>query len=163
MDKDLLNLRFDLNYGDDKRIREITQSVSVFNAEEIDIAEELAIESIEKGADKSGYHFIVYENSDSIIGFTCYGEIPGTKNRYDLYWIVISRELRGCGIGKKLIYETEKTIMERGGKKIFAETSSKDSYYGTRQFYMKCGYFEVVVIKDFYDDGDDKIVYLKNL
>ena len=163
MDRNLLTLRFDLNRGDHKRIREITESVGVFNPDEINIAEELAIESIEKGADKSGYHFLLYENGGGIIGFTCYGEIPGTKNRYDLYWIVISSELRGKGIGKRLISETEKTIVERGGKKIYVETSSKASYYDTRQFYIRCGYIEEAVFKDFYDDGDDKIVYLKNL
>lgn len=163
MDYNNLTLRFDLKRGENKRIREITESVNVFNQDEIDIAEELAIDSIEKGAVNSEYHFLLCENGSDIIGYTCYGDIRGTNNRYDLFWIVVCSGLRGTGIGKRLISETEKIISERGGKKIYVETSSKESYYNTRQFYMKCGYIEEAVFKDFYDDGDDKIVYIKNL
>ena len=163
LDDDRLSFRFDLKQGENKRIREITESVGAFSPEEIDIAEELAVENIIKGADKSGYHFLLYVDGSDIIGYTCYGDIPGTKNRYDLYWIVVDNGLRGTGIGKKLICETEKIIAQRGGKKIYVETSSKESYVSTRQFYLKCGYTQEAVFKDFYDDGDDKIVYIRNL
>jgi hypothetical protein len=54
-----LTLRFDLKRGENKRIRSITESVNAFNQDEIDIAEELAIDNIEKGADKSEYQFLL--------------------------------------------------------------------------------------------------------
>jgi ribosomal protein S18 acetylase RimI-like enzyme len=158
-----LTLRFDLKRGENKRIRSITESVNAFNQDEIDIAEELAIDNIEKGADKSEYQFLLCENGSDVIGYTCYGYTRGTKNSYDLFWIVICNEFRGKGIGKKLISETEKIISDLGGKKLYVETSSKDSYYSSRQFYLKCGYMEEAVFKDYYDDRDDKVVYMKKL
>lgn len=163
MDFNDLVFRFGLNSGEDKRIREITESVGVFHSYEIDIAQELAVEHIIKGPDKSGYHFIVCEYKSELIGYSTYGEIPCTKNRYDLYWIVICQKFRGMNLGKKLLYQTEEIIKNRGGIKIYVETSSKDSYYGTRRFYEKCGYKIEAVFKDFYDTGDDKIVFVKNL
>ncbi|NCB52656.1 MAG: GNAT family N-acetyltransferase [Clostridia bacterium] len=163
LDFNALTLRLALKRGDNKRIREITESVGAFNEEEINIAEELAVDNIEKGADMSEYQYLVFENDSGIIGYTCYGYIRGTKNSYDLYWIAVSNELRGMGIGKRLMSETEKVISLNGGGKIYAETSSKESYRKTRQFYLTCGYTEEAVFKDFYDDGDDKVVYKKSL
>lgn len=163
MDNSSLSLRFELNRGEDKRIKEITESVGVFYEYEVDIAEELAIESIEKGPYKSGYNYILCEYDSEIIGYTCYGDIPCTKDRYDLYWIVVHNSYRRMDIGKRLICATEKEILKRGGKKLYIETSSREPYYYTRQFYMNCGYKEEAVFKDYYDDGDDKIVYVKNL
>lgn len=163
LDNSSLFLRYALKRGEDKRIREITESVGVFHCYEVDIAEELAIDNIEKGPYKSEYNFILCEYDSEIIGYTCYAEIPCTKNRYDLDWIVVHNGSRGMDIGKRLISATEEKILERGGKKIYIETSSTEPYYGTRQFYIKRGYKEEAVFKDFYDDGDDKVVYVKNL
>jgi ribosomal protein S18 acetylase RimI-like enzyme len=159
---DNLTMRFVLKQGDNTKIREITESVGVFNRDEIDIAEELAVDNIEKGA-ASEYSYVICENGSDIIGYSCYGYIRGTRNSYNLYWIAVRSGLRGMGIGKKLLSETEKKIAGYGGKKVYSETSSKDSNYSTRQFYLKCGYIEEAVLKGFYDDGDDKIVYTKYL
>lgn len=163
MDYNKLILRFDLKPGEAKRIREITESVGVFHQYEVDVAEELAIACIENGAYESGYNYVLCEYNSEIIGYTCYGDIPCTKNRYDLYWIVVLNGFRRMNIGKRLISATEEKILERGGKKIYIETSSTEPYYYTRQFYMNCGYKEEAVFKDYYDDGDDKIVYVRSL
>jgi ribosomal protein S18 acetylase RimI-like enzyme len=163
MDFNNLVLRYYIKTGDNIRIKDITKSVEVFNPEEVDIAEELANASIVNGPEKSGYNFIVYEYNNEIIGYTCFGPIPCTKNSYDLYWIVVDNIYRGMGIGKKLLFVTETKIFECGGKKIYVETSSGDSYYNTRQFYLNSGYKEEAVFMDFYGDNDNKIVYVKDL
>jgi ribosomal protein S18 acetylase RimI-like enzyme len=163
LDLNSLIPRYYLKAGEDVRIKEITESVGVFNGQEVEIAEELANASIDMGPDKSGYHFMLYEYNDEIIGYTCFGPIPCTKSSYDLYWIVIDKKYKGMGAGKKLLLETEKKISELGGRKIYVETSSRDSYYGTRQFYIKSGYSEEAVFADFYDDNDNKVVYIKDL
>ena len=82
---------------------------------------------------------------------------------YDLYWIVVLHELRGQGLGKKLVGATEERIREMGGKKIYVETSSRAPYLSTRQFYERLGYTQEASFKDFYDDCDDKVVYVKTI
>lgn len=163
MDHSSLFLRFDLRPGEDKRIREITESVGVFYDYEVDIAEELAIESVKKGPVNSGYNYILCEYDSEIIGYTCYGEIPCTKARYDLYWLVVHNRFRRMSVGKMLISAAEEKIRELGGKKLYIETSSREPYYYTRKFYMDCGYKEAAVLADYYDAEDDKIVYVKDL
>lgn len=163
MNFDALTFDTGLRPGEDKRIREIAESVELFYPDEVDVAEELAIYNIEKGAETSGYNFLLCRNKSRIIGYTCFGEIPCTKNRYDLYWIIVDNSYKRAGIGKKLLAATEKLIAGMGGKKLYIETSSREPYIGTRDFYVSCGYTTEAVFNDFYDDGDNKIVYVKDL
>lgn len=154
--------RQNLKPNDNKEIREITKETGFFYPDEVDIAEELALINLEKG-EKSEYKFLVYEKDDKIIAYTCYGHIACTKNSFDLFWIVTDSKYQGMGIGKKLFKETEKLVAKLGGKKIYVETSSRELYVPTRQFYIHCGCREEALFKDFYDVGDDKIVYVKDI
>ena len=50
-----------------------------------------------------------------------------------------------------------------GGTALYAETSSREKYIPTHMFYRKNVFTEVARIKDFYDIGNDKIIYKKQL
>ena len=41
------------------------------------------------------------------------------------------------------------------------ETSSQPKYEPTRQFYLRSGYTVEAVLKDFYAENDDKVVFVK--
>ena len=43
------------------------------------------------------------------------------------------------------------------------ETSSLPQYELTRKFYLKHGYEQHAVLKDFYTDGDDMVIFRKHL
>ena len=47
-----------------------------------------------------------------------------------------------------------------GGTAVYAETSERELYAPTRHFYESCGYEKEAVLKDFYDVGDSKAVYV---
>lgn len=139
-------------------VRDIITSTNFFQDHEIPVAVELVEERLEKGLE-SGYHFIFASIVGKTIAYACYGEIPCTKGSYDLYWIVTHNDYRGKGIGKALMAEVEKQIMGSGGRVIYIETSSKPQYKPTRLFYENYGCVTEAVLKDFYDYGDDKIIY----
>lgn len=65
------------------------------------------------------------------------------------------------GIGKELMDRTEKAIKDVGGCGVYVETSSKEQYHPTRQFYLKMNYVQKAFFEDFYDKNDGKIVYVK--
>jgi len=46
---------------------------------------------------------------------------------------------------------------------LIANTSGVDEFAQTRAFYFKNGYAEEARIRDFWDAGDDKIVFWKSL
>jgi GNAT superfamily N-acetyltransferase len=95
--------------------------------------------------------------------FACFGRIPGSEHSWDLYWIVVGKDFQGCGLGKKLITNTEDFVKNEGGKLLIAETSGKPQYESTRQFYLRCGYKLEATIRDFYALNDDKAFYIKRL
>ena len=141
-------------------VKSIVTSSGFFSAEEVDLSMELIQERLSKG-DASGYYFLFAEVDGRVVGYTCYGPIPGTKDRYDLYWIAVHEDCRGRGIGRALLAKTERKIAKMGGKRIYVDTSSRDQYEPTRSFYQRSGYEQEALLKDFYAPADDKLIYLK--
>lgn len=144
------------------RIREIIASSGFFSPQETEVACELVRERLSKDI-SSGYLFLFAEMEDRLMGYTCYGPIPCTRESYDLYWIVVEKPLRGTGLGRELLKRTEMIIKNKGGKRIYAETSSRELYGSTRAFYEACGYGNAAELKDFYAAGDHRVTYLKVL
>ncbi|HPL63516.1 MAG TPA: GNAT family N-acetyltransferase [Syntrophales bacterium] len=148
--------------GDSGPLRGILSSTGVFFPFEIDVAIELLEDRLEYG-DDSPYSFIFCELDNRLIGYICFGPICMTDNRFDLYWIAVDKGLQGTGIGKLLLEKAEQSAREAGGVFMYVETSGRDDYLKTRHFYENQGYLEVACIRDFYRDGDDKIILAKKL
>ncbi len=155
-----ISFRENVNPADTGHVRTIVYSTGFFSTEEVDIAVELVTERLIKGLE-SGYYFLFAEQNKEVLGYSCFGPIPGTKASYDLYWIAVHNDCRGMGIGKKLIVESEQAIQRMGSQRIYVETSSREQYQPTRAFYLACGYTEEALLKDFYAPGDSKVIYVK--
>ncbi len=147
---------------DPDAITEIVRGSGFFSAAEEALARELAEERLEQG-ERSSYRFVFAEEDGRVVGYTCYGLIPATAGSYDLYWIAVTQSMRGQGTGANLLEKTEGIIRSLGGRKVYAETSSRPQYAPTRHFYEKCGYVPEAFLKDFYSPGDSKIIYAKTL
>lgn len=158
-----MKLRNKIVHSDLGFIRDILVSAGFFHDFEIDVAIEIGEEVLEKG-DAAGYHFLFAEDVDfKPYGFTSYGDIPCTANRYDLYWIGVHQKMRGKGIGTILLQESEKAVSALNGRIMYIETSAKELYVPTREFYLKNGYRIETILEDFYDDGEGKVIYSKRL
>jgi ribosomal protein S18 acetylase RimI-like enzyme len=157
-----LSFRQDVRPGDPGTVREIVASTGFFHDHEIAVAVELVDERQKKGL-ASGYLFLFAEQGVRTVGYSCYGEIPCTAGSYDLYWIAVRDDCRGQGIGKVLLQKTETLIAGRQGRAVWVETSSREKYAATRNFYLRSGYMEEAVLKGFYAPGDDKFIYVKRL
>jgi ribosomal protein S18 acetylase RimI-like enzyme len=147
---------------DIETVREIIESTGFFYHFEVPVAVELVEEGVEEG-EESGYHFLFAEVGGRTVGYSCYGHIAGTDAGYDLFWIAVHNDLRGSGIGKILLEETQRKAKEMGARYIIAETSSLDKYLPTRLFYEKNGYSKDAYIADYYQPGDGKVIYVKRL
>jgi ribosomal protein S18 acetylase RimI-like enzyme len=157
-----IKLRTSVLAGDKENIRQILHSSGFFYDFEIDVAVELAEEYLEYGTE-SDYYFLFAEIDGRTLGYTCFGPIACTKRSFDLYWIAVHNDARGSGLGKILMRESEKIIKDLGGKGIFIETSSRNKYIPTQKFYDSIGCELIARIKDFYDDGDDKLIYKRTV
>ena len=159
-DMNTVTYRQQIQPSDIEAIADLVESSGFFSDEELEIAIELAEEKLEI-KEASSYRFLFAEDNHRVLGYTCYGLVPATSFSYDIYWIVVANDLQGRGLGKLLMAETEKLIGSSGGRQIYAETSSREQYKSTRIFYENCGYKKEAFLKDFYTEGDSKIIYSK--
>ena len=145
--------------GDVKAVKEMAESTGFFYDFEIPVALELVEDALMDG-EHSSYKFLFAEIGGKPVSYTCYGQIGGTEAGYDLYWIITHNDYRGQGIGKIIIEETHRIIQELGGKYVIAETSGLEKYAPTRKFYLNLGYKLEAEIRDYYKEGDTKLIYI---
>jgi len=154
--------REEVSSGDRESVRRLCELSGFFSAEEVDMAVELVEEHLAKGV-ASGYHFLFAQHGDTVLGFACYGPIPGTESSWDLYWIAVEEKKRGQGLGRKLQAEVERRTALLGGRRLYAWTSSRDQYHPTRKFYERLGYSLEATLRDYYKPGEHLAIYVKRL
>jgi ribosomal protein S18 acetylase RimI-like enzyme len=143
-------------------LRRLVKSTRVFYPEERQIALELLEERLRRGA-KSGYEFFFAERGGRLVGYCAWGNVPLTRQSYDLYWIAVAPDVQGQGIGQELMRLAEAAVGKRGGGGLYIETSSRAVYARTRRFYRESGYEEVARLRHFYAPRDHKVVFCKTI
>jgi ribosomal protein S18 acetylase RimI-like enzyme len=157
-----LALRGTARPEDVEAVRALVASTGFFSAEEIAMAGDLVRERLAIG-EASGYEFLFHEEAGRLAGYACFGPIPCAPGRFDLYWIAVREDRRGSGLGRRILAACEERIRRAGGVKIYVDTASRDQYRPTRAFYEGNGYAVEARLADFYSDGDDKVIYVKDL
>ena len=57
----------------------------------------------------------------------------------------------------------ENQLREAGHRVLIVETSTDPDFELTREFYLKCGYVQEAVIRDFWKEGEGKVIFWKKL
>ena len=86
-----------------------------------------------------------------------------TEGTWNLYLIAVHPNYQSQGIGTSMIKYIEEVLKERGERLILVETSSLSDFERTRTFYLQMGYQKEAQIREFYQAGEDKIVFRKLL
>jgi ribosomal protein S18 acetylase RimI-like enzyme len=159
---DPLLFRTILRIGDTDLVRNLAVATGFFSQAEVGVSVELVEVALRDGA-ASGYSFLFAQCGEHTCGYTCFGPVPCTADSFDLYWIVVDSSFQGQGIGRRLLTQTEQIIHDTGGRRVYAETSSRAQYRPTRAFYRHTGFRQVARLKDFYSTGDNKIIFCKTL
>lgn len=86
-----------------------------------------------------------------------------TDQTWNLLLIAMHPDHQGKGNGRALLESVENTLITLGGRMLIVETSGLAGFESARSFYLKCGYQEEARIRDFYQAGEDKVVFRKLL
>lgn len=141
-------------------ILNMLQRTKEFSNDEVNVAMELVDITLNNEL-QSDYNIFVYDEAEKVIGYHCTGKRPLTDGVFDLYWIVVDPVESGKGIGKKLLQHSENFVNENNGRWLLIETSSKELYENTRNFYIRNNYGLVASIDDFYKKGEAIFIYGK--
>jgi ribosomal protein S18 acetylase RimI-like enzyme len=110
-----------------------------------------------------GHHSVTFEENGKPVGFAYYAPAAMTDRTWYLYWIAVSKQIQAKGVGGQLLHHAEQHIRRAAGRLLLIETSSLPHYDLTRKFYYKQGYELAGVLKDYYSDGDDMVVFRKRM
>lgn len=86
-----------------------------------------------------------------------------TEGTWNQLLLAVHPDHQGKGIGTEIMQQTEQVLREQGERVLLVETSGTAEFERTRGFYRKNGYEEEARIRDYYQAGDDKIVFRKAL
>ena len=111
----------------------------------------------------AGHRSVTCEQDGAVVGFAYSAPAAMTDRTWYLYWIAVRKQLQARGTGAALLRHAEDDARRAGGRLLLIETSSLPHYELTRRFYVKHGYETAAVLRDFYADGDDMVVFRKRL
>jgi ribosomal protein S18 acetylase RimI-like enzyme len=110
-----------------------------------------------------GHRAVTIEEEKLPAGFAYYAPSAMSDRGWYLWWIAVERQRHGRGLGSRLLRHAEEDIKAQHGRLILIETSSSNKYDATRQFYLGKGYEVAAVLRDFYADHDDLVVFAKRV
>ena len=158
----MTEFRTTLQPSDPDAIRALVSATGVFSGIEVGWAAEI-IETTIKHPTTSGYFALMADGENGLEGFACYGPIEGTDNRFDLYWIAVSPNAQGKGLGRKLLAASVEDARDRGATHMFIDTSTRNDYAAARSLYKSLGFELMGMLVDFYSDGDSKALFGRKL
>ncbi len=148
---------------DREAIRSLVAGTGAFRPFEVEVAMELVDAALSRPEQDDYHPFVLVEEDGTVAAYACFGKNAMTAHTFDLYWLATRKDRMGKGYGKRIVAFVEEEVRRRGGKILVIETSSKESYRETQAFYDRIGCALAARLPDYYDDGDDKLIYLKRL
>jgi GNAT superfamily N-acetyltransferase len=140
----------------------LTRATGVFRPLELQALDEV-LEDYHGGTCGQGHVAVTEEEGGQVRGFAYYAPAAMTDRAWYLWWIVVRKDLHARGIGGELLRRAEDDVRRARGRILLVETSSTPHYDFTRRFYLKHGYEQHAVLRDFYADGDDMVVFRKRI
>jgi len=150
--------------SDRSKIFELLSTGGYFYPREMAYGMALFDEHLVKG-ESSSFQFMLYEQGQGtgLLACGCFGALPLTDRRFHLHWLAVAGTMHKKGIGRRLEAALVARIRLQGGVKIYAEVSNRAYHDRARTFYEHCGYHTASTIRDYYGNGDDKILYVKDV
>ncbi len=102
-----------------------------------------------------------YESKPIVVAY--YAPEKLTEGTFNLYLIAVHKNFQGRGAGSKMMKCIEDLLRKKGERVLIVETSGSPAFALTRKFYADLGYHREAVIREFYQRGEDKIVFWKKL
>ncbi|MCI0461571.1 MAG: GNAT family N-acetyltransferase [Gemmataceae bacterium] len=140
----------------------LAQGTGVFKPLEIQALQEV-LDDYHGETQALGHRSVTHEQDGQVIGFAYYAPAAMTDRTWYLYWIAVNKPIQAKGIGTALLHHAEDDVRQAQGRLFLIETSSLPHYEPTRRFYLKHGYEQAAVLRDYYADGDDMVIFHKRL
>ena len=143
---------------DVEQIKKVVDSSELFPSEYLD---EMISDYLNNSNTEEFWFTYIDNNAPISIGYCVPEKL--TEGTYNLLAIGVLKESQGKGIAREMMSYIELLLQDKGARILIIETSSDDAQIAAREFYKKIGFTQEAVIRDFWQDGEDKIVFWKKL
>lgn len=82
---------------------------------------------------------------------------------WNMLALAVHPQHQGHQLGTHLVKAAEQHLIKMEQRMLIVETSGTDDFAATRRFYAKNGYEKEAQIRDFWAEGDDKVIFRKAL
>jgi GNAT superfamily N-acetyltransferase len=106
---------------------------------------------------------VAVDGDDTVIGSAYFAPESALGSLWNTYFLSVRKDSHRQGIGRFIMTYIEELALSAGINTLIVETSSLESYSRARSFYVALGYVREAEIRNFYGQGDDKIVFWKSL
>lgn len=149
----------EITKNDINSIIKLAAELSMFDQDGLDYIKMTIEAYLNNETDELWY---VISEKELIAVIYCAPEVM-TSGTWNVQMLLISPTEHGKGHGSALMKHLEEELRTRKQRLMIVETSGLPEFETARAFYPKCGFREEARIKDFYEAGDDKIIYTKAL
>ena len=146
---------------DREAIRGLVAGTGAFEPREAEEAMELVDEALARPGDDEYRPFVLEEEDGTLAAYACFGKNPMTKATYDIDWLAVRADRTGKGYGRRIVAFVEDEVRRLGGRLLVFETSSRESGGGTPELCLETGFSLAARLPDFFDEGDDLLIYVK--
>ena len=88
---------------------------------------------------------------------------PMTDGTWNALMLIVHPDHHGRGHAQALLGGLEGRLREQGARLLLVETSSLPEFERARAFYPRYGFREESRVREYYQAGEDKIIYAKSL
>ncbi len=101
---------------------------------------------------------LILSNSQKEVAFITFDKAIDTA---DIEEVFVLPEFRKSGIGFELVNSALTTLREEGINKVFLEV--RESNIPAINLYLKCGFEKINVRKKYYSNGENAIIFVKEI
>lgn len=154
------------SHGDLASLRTVAESTGMFIGDELDsFVEEMErhFQAVESGNDPNSTLAVALGDAQQIIGAIYFMPEAMAQGVINLLFIGVVPGMRQRAIGRQMLEFFEASAKSANARLAIIETASAPMFQPARALYRSAGYNEDGRIRDFYDDGLDKVIFRKRL
>lgn len=108
-----------------------------------------------------GHRGDVDHDGGELVAMAYYQPAAATDRTWYLTMIAVRAGRQGEGRGSALLAHVEEQLRARGQRMLLVETSGLATFEPTRAFYQRAGYHQEARVRDFFEPGDDMVLFRK--
>lgn len=146
---------------DTSAVIDLVVGAGMFSADDAWLVEGMMADYFD--SNEAGGHACVIDDEGGPLGVAYYQPKTAADRVWDLTMIAVRPTRQGQGRGAAMLRHVEEDLRARDGRLLLVETSSRPRYERTRTFYLGCGYEEEARVRDYWEAGDDLVLFRKAL